>query len=106
MKAVLDILVLVVVATACWRGYGQRDSWLRMLVGWLMHQVRGHGFWGQWLRFGPLVVGWLLFCHWLNTHGWHASGAAGIVLAMTLGLDAMRSIEEEQKRRGSCNARN
>ncbi|RMG92112.1 MAG: hypothetical protein D6703_02780 [Zetaproteobacteria bacterium] len=101
MKFVLDLVVLIVVAMGCWRGYRQQDSWLRKLGGRLMRFVRGHGFWGQWLRFGPLMVGWLLFCHWLNTQGWHASGAAGIVLAMTLGLDAMRVVEEEQKLRRS-----
>jgi len=58
---------------------------------------RGRGPWLQLLLFGPVVVGWLLFCHWVNTHGWHATAAGGILFAMTVGLQAMRSVEEEQK---------
>jgi len=33
----------------------------------------------------------------LNTAGWHATAAGGILLAMTVGLDAMRKLEEQQK---------
>ncbi|MDQ6987764.1 MAG: hypothetical protein Q9M25_08175 [Mariprofundaceae bacterium] len=52
----------------------------------------------QFLSFGPLVVVWLLLCHWLNTHGWHATAASGMLVAMMLGLEAMRSAEERQKK--------
>ncbi|OIO70216.1 MAG: hypothetical protein COW19_08145 [Zetaproteobacteria bacterium CG12_big_fil_rev_8_21_14_0_65_55_1124] len=97
MLTVLDIALLVGIALLCWRGYRENGLWL-CYVGQLLHRLlRGKGFWGQLFRFAPVVVGWLLLCHWVNTAGWHATAAGGILLAMTVGLDAMRKLEEQQK---------
>ena len=94
----LDLATLVVIALVCWQGYHRRRLWFGMPVYAWFQLARGRGFWAQLLIFGPVVVGWLLLCHWINTHGWHATAAGGILIAMTVGLEAMRTIEEEQRR--------
>ncbi|RLL54739.1 hypothetical protein D8Y20_02870 [Mariprofundus sp. EBB-1] len=52
----------------------------------------------QLLIYAPLFVVWLLACHWLDVQGWHGLGASGIGFAMLLGLQALRMLEENQKR--------
>jgi len=93
----IDIGIFLIIALLCWRGYQQRRLWLFYLGRLLEDLIQGRSFWSQLLRLGPLFVGWLLLCHWVNTHGWHGTAAGGILLAMTLGLNAMRTIEEQQK---------
>ncbi len=97
MLMALDILLLIAIAILCWRGYRNRSLWLDVVGQLLAHLLRNKGFWGQLFSFAPVVVGWLLLCHRINTAGWHATAAGGILLAMTIGLDAMRNLEEEQK---------
>ncbi|TLS66132.1 hypothetical protein FE236_09175 [Mariprofundus erugo] len=97
MDTLLDISLFLLIAWLCWRGYNGRQSWLRMIPYLIWQQCQGRGMIRQLLVFAPVVVGWLLLCHWLNAHGWHATGAGGMLFAMTLGLDAMRSAEERQK---------
>ncbi|RMH52724.1 MAG: hypothetical protein D6682_01365 [Zetaproteobacteria bacterium] len=92
-----DLILLIVIVLICWRGYHRRSWWFVLPVGLWIGLGRGRGMWLQLLLFGPVVVGWLLLCHWVNTHGWHATAAGGILFAMTVGLQAMRSFEEEQK---------
>jgi uncharacterized membrane protein len=97
MLTVLDIALFIGLALLCWRGYRGNGTWL-IYIGQLLHRLlRGKSFWGQLFRFAPLAITWLLLCHWVNTAGWHATAAGGILLAMTIGLDAMRKLEEEQK---------
>ncbi len=76
------------------RACHRRRPWMSWLVTGMLHALAGRGAFGQLLRFGPLIVGWLLLCHWVNTHGWHVTAASGIVLAMALALEAMRQAEE------------
>jgi len=80
-----------------WDGYGHRKLWFCFLGKWLANICRYRVYWRQLLVVGPLIVIWLLFCHWVNTHGWHGIAASGIFIAMMLGLNAMRQIEEQQK---------
>jgi len=94
----LDVIVFIAICLILWRAYRERQLWFRMIPHVLYRQCRGRGFVQQLLIFGPLVVVWLLLCHWLNTHGWHASAAGGMLFAMMLGLEAMRSAEERQKK--------
>lgn len=103
MLIALDISFLIAIAVLCWRGYRYRSVWLAM-VGQLLARLLGSkGFWGQLFSFAPLAIFWLLLCHWVNTAGWHATAAGGILLAMTIGLDAMRNMEEKQKmEKSSC----
>ncbi|MDX8406596.1 MAG: hypothetical protein R8K50_10680 [Mariprofundus sp.] len=98
MNSAIDFAMLSMICAICWRGYRYRQPWFCLLPHILWHKCRGRGLWRQLLLFGPVVVGWLLFCHYLNAHGWHATAAGGMVLAMTLGLEAMRRAEERQKR--------
>ena len=104
MDVLLDVLFFTGIATLCWLGYQLRRPWLVLIVQLLWHLGRGYGLWGQVFRYAPVIVGWLLLCHWINTHGWHGLAAGGILFAMTLALHAMRSWEEQQKQeKGPCN---
>jgi len=97
MMTALDIVLFMLIALLCWRGYRGNGLWL-FYSGSLLHRLlHGKGFWGQLFSFAPIAIGWLLLCHWVNTAGWHATGAGGILIAMTIGLDAMRKLEEKQK---------
>jgi len=103
LLTLLDVALFALIALLCWRGYRGIDPWLMHFVQWLGRILQGKGFWRQLFTFGPIIVGWLLLCHRVNTLGWHATAAGGILLAMTVGLDAMRRLEEQQKReRSSC----
>jgi len=100
---VLDIVLLALIAMVCWRGYRGIDPWLSYFGQWLGRLLHGKGFWQQLFTFGPMIVAWLLLCHRINTAGWHATAAGGILVAMTVGLDAMRSLEKQQKQgRKAC----
>jgi len=97
MVMLLDISLLLVIALLCWRGYRGNGLWL-FYTGKMLHRLLcGKGFWGQLFSFAPIAIGWLLLCHRVNTAGWHATAAGGILIAMTIGLDAMRKLEEQQK---------
>lgn len=98
MDTLLDISAFLLIAMLCWRGYQLRQNWFCLIPYLLWRQCQGRGVARQLLVFSPVVVGWLILCHWLNAHGWHATGAGGMLFAMTLGLDAMRSVEERQKK--------
>jgi len=93
----IDLALFSAIAALCWRGYQQRRIWIRLPPYLLMQRCRGKSALRQLLIFGPVTIFWLLTCHWINTHGWHATAAGGLLLAMTLGLEAMRAIEEQQK---------
>lgn len=97
------MLMTLDIALLCWRGYQGHGVWLSVVGQMLYRLLHGHGFWDQLLRFAPIAIGWLMLCHRVNTAGWHALGAGGILIAMTDGLDAMRKLEEQQKmERTSC----
>ena len=94
----LDVAVFALIAYFCVRGYQKRQLWLA-LVGHLLGKLyHGKGYWRQLFVLGPLIVAWLLLCHWLNNKGVYGLAAGGILFAMTLALDAMRGLEERQKR--------
>lgn len=95
----IDIALLALIAFGCWRGYQQRALWFTLPVHLLLRLGRRRSYWMQLLIYGPFTIGGLLLCHWINTHGWHASAAGGIVIAMTIGLEAMRIVEEDGKRK-------
>ncbi|MDX8409791.1 MAG: hypothetical protein R8J84_07125 [Mariprofundales bacterium] len=97
MALLLDIAIFAIIAALCWRGYQQRQIWLRMPPYLLLRACRNRPAGLQLALFAPLMVGWLLVCHWINGRGWHASAAGGMLLAMTIALEAMRSVEELQK---------
>ncbi len=90
--------MLGAVAALCWRGYRQRPLWFSLPISLLLAVGHGRGFLAQLLLYGPLVVGGLLLCHWINGRGWHATAAAGILVGMTAGLEAMRRVEAEGRR--------
>lgn len=103
MLIAMDVAVLIAIVLLCWRGYRGDGTWLPFVGQLLSRLLNGRGFWGQLLCFAPLSVGWLMLCHWVNTAGWHATAAGGILIAMTVGLDAMRKLEEQQKlEKSSC----
>jgi len=103
MLIALDILLFTAITTICWRGYRYRSLWLAVVGQLLARLLCRKGFWGQLFSFAPIAISWLLLCHWVNTAGWHATAAGGILLAMTVGLDAMRNLEEKQKmEKSSC----
>ncbi|MDX8402325.1 MAG: hypothetical protein R8K47_06815, partial [Mariprofundaceae bacterium] len=55
------------------RACRRRQTWMSWLVTVFLHGLAGRSAWAQLARFGPLAVGWLLLCHWVNTHGWHVT---------------------------------
>ncbi len=97
MILALDFAMLAVIVTLCWQGYHKRRLWFVAPVYLWLKLAKGRSFWVQFLIFGPITVSFLLLCHWINTHGWHATAAGGMLFGMTLGLEAMRIAEEEQK---------
>jgi len=101
LRTVLDITALLFIVRVCWQGYHRRNVWFLFLPHLLMHWGRKRSYLRQLTIFAPVVIIWLLSCHWIDTHGWHAVAAGGVLVAMTMGLEAMRSIEEQQKRRRS-----
>ncbi len=101
----VDLAMLGLILALCWSGYRRRRPWLEFLVLMLMQMGRGRSALMQLLGFGPITVGWLLMCHWINTHGWHGTAAGLVLLAMTVGLALMRGFEEMQKwEKGSCDS--
>jgi len=101
----LDFAMLALIAALCWQGYRKRRLWFVVPVFLWLKLGRGRSFWMQFLIFGPMTVAFLLLCHWVNTHGWHATAAGGMLFGMTIGLEAMRMAEDEQKwRNEQCDA--
>jgi len=104
MNTLLDLGGLVIIATLCWQGYQKQRLWFKVPVYLFLRLGRGRGFAMQLLIYGIPTVAGLLLCHWTNTHGWHATAAGGIVIGMTVGLEAMRIAEEEHKwKQKQCN---
>jgi len=95
---VLHIAIFALIALFCVRGYQKRQLWLALVNHLLGQLYHGKGYWWQLFVLGPVIVIWLLLCHWLNNKGAYGLAAGGILFAMTLALDAMRSLEECQKR--------
>lgn len=93
----LDVVLFALIAFICWRGYWYRQLWLALANHFLGRLYRDKGFFRQLFGLGPVIVGWLLLCHWLSSHDAEGLAAGGILLAMTLALDAMRNLEEQQK---------
>jgi hypothetical protein len=93
----IDIILFILIAWSCWQGYSKRQMWLSVIAHLLARLYRGKGYWHQLFTLGPIIVVWLLLCHWLANHGARGLGAGGLLLAMTLGLDGMRHFEEKQK---------
>ena len=97
LSIAINVVMFSLIALICWRGYQRRQWWLFYADELIGRLYRGKGFMRQLFGFGPLIVVWLLLCHWLNTQGWYGLAAGGILLAMTHGLYAMRDLEEKQK---------
>ncbi len=97
MQLMIDLILLVLIVMYCWEAYSKRRLWFVVPVYLWMKFAKGRGFLAQLLIFSLPTVSWLLLCHWINTHGWHATAAGGMLIAMTVGLQAMRMAEEEQK---------
>ncbi|RMH61915.1 MAG: hypothetical protein D6678_02485 [Zetaproteobacteria bacterium] len=97
MAFLANLFLFAIVAGLCLRAYQRRQAWLVAVAGLLFKVGRDRSLVAQCLLLGPVVVGWLLACHWLNTHGWHGPAAGGIALAMTVGMQLMRDWEERQK---------
>jgi len=97
MILALDIALFAAIAGLCWQGYQKRRLWFVVPVYLWLKLGKGRSFWMQFLVFAPATVTGLLLCHWINTHGWHATAAGGMLFGMTIGLEAMRIAEEEQK---------
>lgn len=93
----LDFALLALMLWLCWSGYRRRRPWLEYTALVLFRLAHGRGFAAQLFTLGPMIVGWLLLCHWINTHAWHATAAGLVLLGMTLGLALMRQFEEMQK---------
>jgi len=97
MKIALDITILTGILFVCWHGYQQRKLWLCMIPALLLRIGRQKSFWTRFFIYAPVFVGWLLLCHWIDVKGWHAISAGLMAFAMTLGLEAMRQVEEFQR---------
>jgi len=93
----LDILLFAIIAWLCWQGYQKRRLWFAIPITLWLKFASDRCFLQQFLIFAPATVCWLLLCHWIDTHGWHATAAGCMLFAMTIGLEAMRMTEEEQK---------
>ncbi len=102
MIFVLNLIAFLILMGCCGLAYQRRSLWLRLIPYILLKWGEGRSFIVQLLIYSPVFVLWLLACRWLDVKGWHGVAAAGIGLAMLLGLQALRMIEENQKRlRGS-----
>jgi len=97
MNIVFDIIEFAAIAFFCWRGYMGRQLWLALTVHLLGRLYQNKGFFRQLFVMGPILVGWLLLCHWLNHLGAHGLAAGFMLLAMTIALYTMRDLEERQK---------
>lgn len=93
----IHVAIFALIAYFCVRGYRERQLWLALTGHLLAKLYRGKGYWRQLFVLGPVIVVWLLFCHWLDNKGAYGLAAGGILFAMTLALDAMRGLEERQK---------
>lgn len=97
MMTGLDIAALGVISLVCWQGYHKRRLWFVVPVYLFLRLGKGLSFWVQFFIYGLPTVSGLLLCHWINTHGWHATAAGGMLFGMVIGLEAMRIAEDEQK---------
>jgi len=97
MKTALDIAILALILFTCWRGYQQRRLGLCIIPALLLYIGKQKPFWIRFLIYAPVFVAWLLLCHWIDVKGWHAMAAGLMAFAMTLGLEAMRQVEELQR---------
>lgn len=98
MSFVLNLALFLILMGLTLFAYHRQSLWIRLIPYILSKLGRGHSFFVQWLIYSPMFVGWLLACHWLDVKGWHGLGAAGMGFAMVLGLQAMRYLEEKQKK--------
>ncbi len=98
MMAVLHVLLFIVLMGLSGRAYLHQSMWIRVLPYLLLKLAEGRAGMIQLLIYAPIIVMWLLGCHWLDVQGWHGLGASGIGFAMILGLQALRMLEENQKR--------
>jgi len=92
------VIFFALIGPLLW-SYHKQYIWIRILPYLLLRCGRGRAAWLQWLIYSPMFVSWLLLCHWLDVKQWHGLAAAMMGFAMLLGLQAMRYIEEQQKRK-------
>jgi len=92
------LVVFIILMTLSALAYQRQSLWIRFLPYVLLKLGQGRSSIPQLLIYSPVIVCWLLACHWLDVKGWHGLGAFGIGFAMLLGLQALRMLEENQKR--------
>jgi len=97
MMVVLHCVLFIILMGLSARAYQRQSLWIRFLPYLLLKLAEGRAGIVQLVIYAPLIVMWLLVCHWLDVQGWHGLGASGIGFAMLLGLQALRMLEENQK---------
>ncbi len=98
MMILVHLVLFVVLMGLSARAYQHQSLWIRFVPYLLLKLAKGRSAIVQLLIYAPIIVAWLLVCHWLDVQGWHGLGAFGIGFAMLLGLQALRMMEENQKR--------
>ena len=98
MLFILNAFVFLVLLACLVRAYQRQQLWLRLVSHVAMQWGKGKSFVVQLLIYSPLFVGWLMLCHWIDVKGLHGLAAAGMAFAMLLALQAMRMVEEKQKK--------
>ena len=97
MSFMLNLVLFSILMGSVLFAYQRQALWLRLIPHVLLKCGRNRSFFIQLILYGSAFVLWLLACHWLDVKGWHGLGAAGMGFAMVLGLQAMRSLEKQQK---------
>ena len=98
MSILTNLIWAAILIPLCLWSYHQQALWFRLLTHVLLSLGKGRGFFKQWLIYAPIFVSWLLLCRWLDVKAWHGLAASLIAFAMLVALQAMRSLEEQQKR--------
>jgi len=98
MMFALQLFIFLVLIVAILWSYHKQMLWIRLVPHVLWRWGKGRSFWLQWFIYSPLFVLWLLICHWLDVQGLQGVAAAMLGLAMVFGLQAMRDLEEKQKK--------
>ncbi len=94
----LHVIIFIVLMAFSIKAYQHQSFWLRFIPFLLLKWGEGRSFAWQLMIYSPIFIIWLLSCHWLDAKGWYGLGASGLGIAMLLGLQALKMIEEKQKK--------